>query len=298
MNKQLRGSLLLLLAAMIWGGAFVAQSEGMKTVPPLTFQAARQFLGFLVLLPVIAVRKRSLQPNSDKTRQKSKKKLVFAGLLCGAFLFAATTLQQYGLLYTSPGRSGFLTALYILNVPLIGLLLGRRVSLRVWCAVAIAIVGMYFLCFTGSVSFGLGELLTFIGSFCFAGHILMIDRVSGNVDGVQLSCVQFLVSSLLSAVGVLLFETPSLEALWGCRVPLFYAGIGSCGVAYTLQILAQKDVHPTPAAILMSTESVFALLFAWVLVGEGFSPTELLGSALMFSAIILAQLPDRRTAQS
>lgn len=298
MNKQLRGSLLLLLTAMIWGGAFVAQSEGLKTVPPLTFQAVRQFMGFLVLLPVIWIRSRKALPQSEEVRKAAGKKLRLAGLICGLFLFFATSLQQFGLLYTTPGRSGFITALYILIVPIFGLLFGRHVSFRIWCAVAIAIVGMYFLCFTGGVSFGLGELLTLGCSFCFAGHILMVDRVSGDVDGVKLSCIQFLVSALLSAVGAALSETPSVPALLDCWLPLCYAGFASCGIAYTLQIVAQKDVHPTLAAILMSTESVFAALFAWLLVGKGLSSTELLGSALMFSAIILAQLPDRRPAQN
>lgn len=296
MDKQFRGALLLLLTAMIWGAAFVAQSEGLKTVPPFTFQAARQFLGFLVLLPVVFLKGRRNPPQSINERRKSRKKLILAGIVCGVFLFSATILQQFGLLQTTPGRSGFITALYILIVPLFGLFAGRRVSLRIWCSVAISIVGMYFLCFSGGVSFGIGELLTLACSFCFAGHILMIARVSGDVDGVQLSCVQFLVSSLLSAVCMLLFESPSLPALLACWLPIGYAGIASCGIAYTLQIIAQKDVSPTLAAILMSTESVFAALFAWLVVGKGMSPAELFGSALMFSAIILAQLPERKIA--
>ncbi len=295
MSKQLRGTFLLLLTAMIWGAAFVAQKVGMDYMEPFSYQAARQFLGFLVLLPIIALRGRRQPKRSAEAEKADRKKLLTGGLLCGVALFTATITQQFGLLDTTAGRSGFITALYILIVPLIGMFFGRRVGLRVWIAVAIAIVGMYFLCFSGEVTFGKGELLTLICSFCFASHILLVARFGSSVDGIKLSCLQFLVSSLISAFFMLLFEHPTIEGLITCWKPLCYSGFISCGTGYTLQIIAQKDVHPTLAARVMSMESVFSALFGWLLLGQSMSLRELGGCALMLFAIVLAQLPDRES---
>ena len=293
MSKQLRGTFLLLLTAMIWGAAFVAQTVGMDYMEPFSYQAARQFLGFLVLLPIIAIRSRNKPVKSAEDTKADRKKLLTGGLLCGVALFTATITQQFGLLDTTAGRSGFITALYILIVPLIGMFFGRRVGIRVWIAVATAIVGMYFLCFSGAVHFGKGELLTLICSFCFAAHILLVARFGGAVDGIKLSCIQFLVSSLISAVFMLLFEHPTFPALIACWKPLCYSGFISCGMGYTLQIIAQKDVHPTLAALVMSMESVFSALSGWLLLGQSMSLRELGGCGLMLFAIVLAQLPKR-----
>ena len=293
MSKQLRGAFLLLLTAMIWGVAFVAQTKGMDYLQPFSFQAARQFLGFLMLSLFIAIRDR--QKPARRATEADRKKLLTGGVLCGVALFTATISQQFGLLDTTAGRSGFITALYILIVPLIGLLFGRRVQLRVWCAVALAIVGMYFLCFSGTFSFGKGELLTLVCSFCFAAHILLVAKFGGSVDGIRLSRLQFLVSSLLSAVCMLLFEHPTLSGLLAGWMPLCYSGCISCAVGYTLQIVAQKDVNPTLAAILMSMESVFSATAGWILLGQRMSLRELGGCALMLLAIVLAQLPKRES---
>ncbi|MCI8527187.1 MAG: DMT family transporter [Oscillospiraceae bacterium] len=293
MSKQGKANLMLIAAAMIWGAAFVAQSAGMEYVRPCTFQACRCVLGGLVLLPVLALRR-------DRTEAaaapKSRKDLWIAGILCGVILFAGSTLQQYGLLYTSAGKSGFLTALYVVLLPVASLLLGKRAPLTVWLGVAMAAAALYLLCVNEQFTVGRGELLTLGCAACFTLHILVIDHFSRRVDGVALSCIQFFVCGALAAVGMLIFERPSWAAILRCWLPICYAGILSCGGGYTLQILGQKHAKPTVASLLMSLESVFAVLFGALLLRERLRPAEYAGCVLMFAAIVLAQLPQRKRA--
>lgn len=294
MSKRIVGNGLLLLAAMIWGAAFVAQSVGMEFVGPFTFQTVRSLLGSLVLVPVIAVMDRTghgLRPRGGAQRRT----LLSGSLLCGLCLFAATSLQQLGLLYTTPGRSGFLTSLYIIFVPVVGLLLGKKASPWIAVSVALAAAGLYLLCGGERFALGPGELLTLGCAAAFTFHILAVDKYNGAVDGVRLSCLQFLVCGLLSAVCMLLWETPDLESILRCWLPIAYAGILSAGAGYTLQILGQKHTEPTVASLLMSLESVFSVLFGWLLLRQALSGAELIGCCLVFGGVVLAQLPGKKS---
>lgn len=289
MSKQFKGSLMLVMAAMIWGAAFVAQSIGMDYVEPFTFLFCRSLLGALALLPVLA-----LLGRGHAEAPKNKKSLWTGGLACGGIMFVATSLQQFGLLSTSAGKSGFLTALYVVLVPILGVFLHKKIRATMWAGVGIAAAALYLLCVKGRFSIGRGELLTLGSALCFACHILAIDHFSPKTDGVKLSCLQFFVSSALSGAAMLVFETPSLTRIAQCWLPIGYAGILSCGAAYTLQILAQRDTNPTVASLLMSLESVFAVLFGWLLLHEHLAAKELFGCVLMLGAIVLAQLPVGR----
>lgn len=294
MAKKYKGNLYLLLTAMIWGSALVAQSVSMDLIGPFTFQCMRSILGALVLLPVIAVFSRREDGAASATG--GRRDQWVGGLLCGCVFFVAGSLQQIGLCYTSPGKAGFITALYIVLVPIAGIFFGKRAGWNVWTGVLLALVGLYLLCVTESLSIGLGDLLVFFSSIAFAAHILVIDHYSPKVDGVKLSCMQFAVNAVLSGVGMLLFEQPSPGAIAACWLPICYTGILSCGLAYTLQIIGQKYTDPTIASLLLSLESVFSVLFGWLLLREGLSLRELAGCVLMFAAIVLAQItpPARR----
>lgn len=296
MSKQFKANCMLILTAMIWGAAFVAQSVGMDYVGPFTFLMARSFLGGLVLLPVLAWMNRG-KPASAK-KPASRRDYVLAGFLCGTALFAGSAFQQLGLLYTSAGKSGFITALYVVLVPVCSLFLGKRVGLNMWISVVIAAVSLYLLCINESFTIGPGELLTLICALCFTGHILIIDHFSGRVDGVKLSCIQFFVCAAWAAVFMAFREQPTLSAIAQCWLPIGYAGVLSCGVGYTLQILGQRNTRPTVASLLMSLESVFAVLFGALLLHERLSPKEYLGCALMFGAVVLAQLPQKHTEKA
>lgn len=285
MARQYKGNLLLLLTAMIWGSALVAQSVSMDLIGPFTFQCMRSILGSLVLLPVIAVfSKRSEQTPQDKKTQ------WIGGVVCGCVFFVAGSLQQIGLCYTSAGKAGFITALYIVLVPIAGIFFRRRVGWNVWISVLLALVGLYLLCVTEALSVGTGDFLVFVSSIAFAAHILVIDHFSPKTDGVKLSCIQFAVNAALSGIGMLLVEEPVVSAIAACWLPICYTGILSCGLAYTLQIIGQKYTEPTVASLLLSLESVFSVLFGWLLLGESLSGRELIGCVLMFGAIVLAQV--------
>lgn len=294
MSKQVKANTMLILAAMIWGSAFVAQTVGMEYVGPFTLQACRCLLGALVLLPVIALMNRSKGRAAVPASPQYKKDLWIAGVLCGVILFVASSLQQFGLLYTTAGKSGFITALYVVLVPVFSLILGKKAPLTVWIGVTMAAVALYLLCVNERFTIGRGELLTLACALGFSFHILVIGHFSGRVDGVKLSCIQFFVSGLLGLVCMFLFEKPNWTSILKCWLPICYAGILSCGVAYTFQILAQKNTKPTIASLLLSLESVFAVLSGAVLLHERLAFKEYLGCALMFGAIVLAQLPDRK----
>lgn len=290
--RELRGNLLLLLTALIWGLAFVAQKLGMEHLGSFSFNAIRTLIGALALLPIAARRRAGDRKSGDGDRRT----LIVGGALCGLALFVASNLQQAGLQYTTVGKAGFITALYILIVPLLGLLMGKRVRALFWVAVGLALVGMYLLTMSGSLSISRGDLLVTLSAIGFSVHILVIDHFSPKADGVRMATIQFFVCGLLSMVPMLLWERPSLAAVGASWAPLLYSGMLSCGVGYTLQILAQRDVKPVVASLLMSLESVFAALAGWLVLGQRLSARELAGCALVFAAILLAQLPQKRRA--
>ncbi len=291
MAKQIRGSLLLMLAAFIWGVAFVAQSVGMEYVGPFTFISVRFLLGSAVLLPVIAAGWKRASKRAENKEQTNGKELILGGLCCGTALFVASSLQQIGISHTTVGKAGFITALYIIFVPLFGIFFRRIPGIRVWIAVMMSALGLYLLCMKGSFQLSLGDTYVFCCAVAFSIHILLVDYFSGRVDPIWLSCLQFFVCGIAAAVPMLLLEAPRLSALWEAAVPILYAGILSSGVAFTLQVVAQKDTNPTAASLIMSLESVFSVLAGWVLLGQKLSWREGLGCILMFSAMILAQLP-------
>ncbi len=290
-KTSLRSSLLLFLTAVIWGVAFVAQSAGMEYVGPFTFNAVRSVIGGIVLIPCIFILNRGKQ-NRQRSRQ-GRRDLIRGGICCGIFLAAASSFQQFGIQHTSVGKAGFITALYILLVPLLGLLFGKRVSRRVWIAVAIAVLGMYLLCVNEGFSIAFGDLLVMVCALLFAVHILVVDYFSPRADGVQLSCIQFFTCGLICAVGMFLFEKPSFQQILTAWMPVLYAGVMSCGVAYTFQIIGQRDTDPTVASLILSLESVVSMLAGWLLLHQALSLRELGGCALVFCAIVLAQLPDK-----
>ena len=295
-KKETTGSLMLFVTAMIWGSAFLAQQSGMEHIGPFTMQAIRYTLAGLALLPFIAIcDKMGKFTKKPATREEQKFQYV-SGTVCGVLLCAASILQQYGLLYTSVGKSGFITALYIVLVPLIGLLFGRKTDVFTWIYAVIAVVGLYILSVSGAVSVNVGDLLTLGCAVLFTFHICYISAVSPRMDGVRLSCVQFFVCSALSAIGMFVFESPDWASIRSCWLPIVYAGVFSGGVAYTFQIIGERDVQPALASLLMSLESVFAALFGWILIGQGLSGRELIGCAIMFAAILLSQLPERKKA--
>ena len=291
--KEWKSSLMLLLTAAIWGVAFVAQSVGMDYIGPFTFNAIRSLVGGLVLIPCIWLLNRKKPAAQEDTPAQSDRTLFIGGICCGVALAVASSLQQMGIQYTSVGKARFITALYIVIVPLLGLLFKRRVSGLIWVAVVIAVGGMYLLCITEGFSVGKGDLLVMASAFCFSAHILIIDYFSPKADGVKMSCIQFLVCGLLCAVPMLIMERPSLPQILAAWMPLIYAGVFSCGVGYTLQIVGQRHIDPTIASLILSLESVISVLAGWVILGQKLTVRELIGCILVFCAIILAQLPQK-----
>ncbi|HIT06508.1 MAG TPA: DMT family transporter [Candidatus Scybalocola faecipullorum] len=292
-KKELKGTAMLLLTAFIWGIAFVAQSDGMNYVGPFTFNCVRMVIGGLVLIPCIFILERMKGSRTEKKVERTNKKYMFiGGILCGIALGAAAALQQIGIQYTTVGKAGFITAMYIIIVPVLGIFFRRKAGVRVWISVIIAVAGLYLLCMSGSLKLGRGDLLVLLCALVFSVHILLIDYFSPKTDGVKMSCIQFLTAGLISAVPMLLFEKPAVSDITAAWLPILYAGVLSCGVAYTLQVIAQKDADPTVASLVLSLESVFSVLAGWVILGQVLSGREILGCVLMFAAIILAQLPS------
>lgn len=295
-GKKIRNIILLFLTALIWGMAFVAQSVSMDYIQPLTFICIRFFIGGLFLLPFIFImdkKKKEDMQQIEKT-EPNKKTLLAGGIICGIFLFGGSFFQQVGIQYTTVGKAGFLTAFYIIIVPLLGLFLKKKCPPLTWCGVALSLVGLYFLCMTESLTLQKGDALVFIGAFMFAGQIMAIDYYNPMVDGVRLSCIQFFTAGIIGFIGMILFEQPQLSAILGAAGPILYTGIMSSGVGYTLQIIGQKGIHPALAALILSLESVFSALSGFLFLHQGMSGRELLGCGLMFLAIILAQMPDFR----
>lgn len=295
MSKKMRGNLMLLITALIWGTAFVAQSAGMDHVQPFTYNGVRTIIGGLVLIPVILLFDK-LKPADQRLSPAEQKEVnrnsVIGGIFCGVILCVASSFQQFGVSMTTAGKAGFITALYIVIVPLMGVFIKKKIPKIIWVCVAIAVAGFYLLCVKEGTSVSMGDLLVLCCAFFFALHIMVIDHfTAGKVDGVRMSCVQFLVAGAIASVLMFLFEEPTLASIWDARVSILYAGVMSSGVAYTLQILGQKDTDPTTATLLMSLESVFAALSGWVLLNESLSLKELFGCVLVFAAVILAQIP-------
>ena len=297
MKRKMMGNGMLLLTAMIWGLAFVAQSVGMEYLGPFTFQTARSLLALLAMLPAIAAADRKKRDGKTFWSRWGDKTLLKGGLLCGLALFVAGSLQQIGLVYTSPGKSGFITAMYIVLVPLLGLTLGRRVRGSVWISVALAAAGLYLLSLSGGEGVNIGDLYTLLCALAFAFQILGVDRFSPRVDCLRLSFLQTGLPCVLSAFCMLLTEEPHWGNITACAGPLLYSGVLSMALAYTLQITGQKYAgNPAVASLIMSLESVFAALFGWLILGDKLLPRELMGCALVFAAILLAQLPGKKKA--
>ena len=292
MKQQIKSSLILLLTATIWGVAFVAQSVGMEYIGPFTFNAIRCVLGGLVLIPVILVLKKKKETGAENQEKEDKKTLWAGGIACGVILCIASNLQQFGIMEASVGKSGFFTALYIVMIPGIGIFIGKRPGIKLWFCVALAVVGMYLLCMKdGSFTIERADIMLLLCALVFSFHILVVDYFSPKVDGVKMSCIQFFVCGVLSAVGMLFTETPDISNIQAAWLPLLYAGLLSCGVGYTLQIVGQKGINPVIASLIMSLESVISALAGWVILGQVLSPKEILGCVLMFVAIIITQIP-------
>lgn len=297
MKNKLQGELMLLLAALIWGASFVAQRTGMEYVGPFTFNGIRSLLGSLALVPVIMVmnrQRRKMGEAGPANKEVEKRNLLSGGILCGLVLFVASSLQQYGMVYTTAGKAGFITALYIVLVPICGLFLGKKVRPLLWFCVGLATVGLYLLSVQEGLAINKGDLLVLASAFGFTAHILVIDHFSPKTDGVKMSCLQFLVCGVLSLPFMLMFETIDWANLVACWLPIAYAGVLSCGVAYTLQIIAQQRTEPAIASLLLSLESAFALLAGIIILQEQISWREAVGCLIMFAAIILAQLPKQK----
>ena len=291
-NKKLAGSLLLLLTALIWGSAFVSQRIGMSYVEPLTFNSIRTFIGGLFLIPFIPIFCKG-KPVLPKQGQE-RKALLTGGLVCGLLLCLASNLQQVGIQYTSAGKAGFITSLYIVLVPCLGLFIGQRIGKALWAAVLLAVCGLYLLCMSEKFVLERGDLYIILCALAFAFHILAVGYFATRTEGIKLACLQFLVSGAVGMLFMFMFETPHIKDILSCSFPILYAGIFSCGLAYTFQIIGQKHVSPTVASLLMSFESVFAALSGWAILGEQLTLKELSGCILMFSAVILAQLPEKK----
>lgn len=293
MKKQILGSFLLILCTAIWGMAFVAQSVGMDYIGPFTFQAVRSFLAVIGLLPVCMITDRFKKDGKSFPLRWKDKNLWKAGIFCGIPLFLACNLQQIGLIDTDAGKSAFLTAMYIVIVPVLGLFLKRKPSKMLLVCLPLAVAGLYCLSCVGVTQVNTGDLLLLGCAFAFAVQIILVDLWGLNVDALRLNMIQSLVCALLSAVLMFFAETPSWQSISQCWLPLAYAGFLSMGVAYYLQILGQKYLEPSAASILLSTEAVFAVIFGALFLGETMTSWERLGCVLMFAAVILSQVRFR-----
>lgn len=294
MSRKLKGNLMLLITAFIWGTAFVAQSEGMNYVGPFTYSTARTLLGGFVLIPVILFFKKGVK-TPPQTDTFSLKETVKGGIICGIVLFFASSLQQVGISMTTAGKAGFISAIYIIAVPVAEFFIYRKKSVFVWICALIAFAGLYLLCVNEGLKINTGDLIVLISAFCFTVHIMVIDRFnSRNADGMMMSCIQFFTAAIFMAAAMFIFEEPHINDIFAAKYTILYAGVMSSGVAFTLQILGQRYADPTSASLIMSLESVFAALSGWLLLNELMSPKEFTGCILVFAAVILAQLKDRK----
>jgi len=306
-TKRLISNILLILAAVVWGFAFAFQRAGAELVGPFTFVSTRYILTSICLLILVlvmdAIKKKRMEKGlipaeilTPEERKSRRKKLVRSGFICGCLLFGGSILQQAGLTFTTAGKAAFITALYLLLVPIFGLFLRQKVRIVGWIGVVCGAVGMYFLCITETFTIGRGDFIVLIGAIFWACHVLCIDRFLLYVEPVKLACGQFIVCAILATICMFLFEDPSWAAIKGCAVPIIYAGVMSGAVGYTLQILGQKNTPPSIAALLLSLESVFGVFGGFILLHETLTARELLGCILLFAAVIVAQLPERKKA--
>ena len=298
-KKKILGSLLLVLTAIIWGTAFVFQRTGMEQIEPLTFNASRMTLA-AVAIGIVSLFFKASPPFADADAEKAQRKnTILGGVLCGLFLAAGSIFQQIGLVYTTAGKAGFITALYMLIVPILNFIIFRkRNPFTVWIAVLMGIFGMYLLCMNGGFSLSQGDTYVVICAFMFSGHILCCDRFVNKCNPVKLSAIQFITSAVVSWIASFIMESPSIDKIISAAVPILYCGIISGGVGYTLQIIAQKFTDPTVASLLMSLESVFAVIAGTMFLSEQMSLRELIGCAVMFAAIILVQIPIKPKQKS
>jgi len=288
-NKTIRGEILLVITAIIWGTSFVAQRVGMEYIGPYTFTATRFIIGTLSLLPVILLMGK-LNSNKEKEEVGTKKDLLIGGLACGVALFFGISFQQVGIQYTTAGKAGFITALYIVLVPIFGLFINKKVGKSVWIGLILAVFGLYLLCVTEGFSISKGDLIVLCGTVFWAIHILIIDHFAPKVDGLKMSFIQFFVAGMLSLIVALFTETIELSAIISSAGPILYTGIVVVGIAYTFQIFGQKGAHPAVSAIILSMESVFAVISGMILLREIMSAKEIIGCILMFVAVIITQI--------
>ena len=291
MKNRAKGITALSFGTLIWGAAFVAQSVGMDYVGPFTFQAVRCALAVPFLLLIIGITDARA---GNRTGQWKNPRLWLTGALCGTALFVAAGLQQVALVYTTAGKAGFITAMYIVLVPVLGLFFGRKTGFTVWISVGLAVAGFYLLSCTGVSGINIGDICLIICAIAFAVQITIIDRMAGDLDGMKLNCIQSLVCSILSAIVMCFTEDVQIGNILDCWLPLCFAGILSMGVAYTLQIVGQKHLEPAPASLIMSLESVVAALCGWLILNEQMSGTEFYGCALVFIAVIISQIPTKK----
>lgn len=290
-KRKLYAGIALLLCSFIWGNAFVAQSVGMDYVGPFTFQSVRSFIGSASLIPVLAFMHFKRGNKDSQKKDIERRTVITGGTLCGIALCAASCFQQVGIQYTTVGKAGFITAMYIILVPVLSVFLKKKIPSKIWLCIILAAVGLYFLSMKGTdLSISRGDGYMVICAFLFSIQILLVDHYAPKADAVWLACIQFFVSGTLSAIPMFMFEHPAAAALEACMIPLLYAGVMSCGVAYTLQIVGQKYSEASTASLLMSLESVFSLLGGIVLLRQIPSPRELIGCALVFAAVIWSQL--------
>ena len=299
-KSQIKNCIFLFLAATIWGVAFVAQSIAADYIKPFTFNAVRCLIGGFVLIPVVIVFSKmesatSLKPNTNVTQNLFHKDAIIGGIVCGICLFAGAMLQQYGIERSTAGKAGFITAFYIVLVPVMGIFLHKKIRPLVWCSVFLALIGLYLLCIKEGFSIGMGDLFLFLCALAFTAHILFIDYFVQKVNGVVLSMEQFFVCGILCSIFMFLMEKPDLHQIYLARVPILYAGIMSCGVAYTFQIIGQKNMNTTIASLILSLESVVSALAGWLILQERLTTKELLGCGLMFVAIALTCIPEKNT---
>lgn len=292
-KNTITGAIMLLVAALIWGTAFSAQAIAADVVGPFTFNATRSLLAAVVLFICAKVFDRAgisnYTPADDKLLWKN-------GVLLGVILFVAVNVQQFGIAYTTVGKAGFITSLYILFVPIFGIFLRHKVQPIIWPCVLLALVGLYFLSVTEGFSVGFGDLVILLCAVAFAAHILVIDRVATRLDGVRLSCIQFLTVGVLSLIPMFAFEKPTVPAILQAWIPIVYLGVFSSGCAYTLQIFAQQRLEPATASLMMSSESIFSVLGGWIILGEVLSGREIFGCLLVFLAVVLPQIPWKSRA--
>jgi drug/metabolite transporter (DMT)-like permease len=292
--KKLKGELLLLITAIIWGTSFISQKLGMNYIEPFTFGASRFLIGAMGLVGIgfvfDAIEKKKLEKSGiPKTKVLKPRDLVIGGILCGVALFLGASFQQIGIVETTAGKAGFITALYILLVPIFGIFMNKRVGALTWVGVGIAVIGLYLLCVTEGFTMQRGDLIVLIGTLFWALQIIIVDHFNDRTDGIKLSCVQFITAGILSAIAAFLFEEPNLAEIITCAGPILYTAVMVVGVAFTLQIIGQKSTPPTVAAVIMSLESVFAVISGAIFLGESMNARELTGCALVFAAVLLTQ---------